>query len=68
MKTRTTPHNPKCDDLCERWNKTLQQMLKWVDEIKMKTGIIILSGVCKVAAMLVGRYNGNSTSAGLGRK
>ena len=27
-KTRTTPYNPKSDGLCERWNKTMQQMLK----------------------------------------
>ena len=27
-KTRTTPYSPKSDGLCERWNKTVQQMLK----------------------------------------
>ena len=28
LKTRTSPYNPKSDGLCERWNKTMQQMLK----------------------------------------
>ena len=27
-KTRTTPYHPRSDGLCERMNKTLQQMLK----------------------------------------
>ena len=27
-KTRTAPYNPRSDGLCERWNKTVQQMLK----------------------------------------